>query len=152
MAGKSFTRAVRVDKVWFDVPGPEEGQQVRYDCIDELPGGVLLDLGAIMGGGSEGQEQARDITKALIEFFEKAIVPEQYAQWIEMTHDQRCGIGMPMMTDIAAYLGQQYSGDRPTGPSSEPTSPRTESGNGSTAGALREVSTYSRSPLPASSR
>ena len=148
MAGKSFKRAAATEDVWFGLPGPD-GDEVRFDCLPVLPAGIILDFGTIMGGDDESEEQGMTkIAGGLDNFFRNAIVDEQFAQFQDMIHDKRCGIGLGMLSDVAAFLAEEYSGGRPTGAPSAPTSLKTESGNGSTAGALPVVQTYSRSKPP----
>lgn len=146
MAGKSFKRAVNSDPIWFDLPGLGD-TAVRFDCIDVLPGGMLLDFGAVMDTDS-GKDQAA----AVWGLFEAAIVPDQFEKFAAMCRDKRLGIGLPMMTDVAEFLSGEYtSRENPTPVPSGNTSPRITYGDASTDGVLHAVSTYSRSePTPAS--
>lgn len=144
MAHQSFKRARAKDPVSFDLWDAEDNP-VTYHCVPSLPVGVILDFGALMGG--EGQEKAPDgsVLGAVMNLFKSAIVPDQWDQFNAALHDPALEVDMEVLTSIAAWLTDQYTGDRPTGAPSEPGSDKISSGNSSMAGASAGISTYSRS-------
>jgi hypothetical protein len=68
-----------------------------------------------------------------------------------MINDDDDGIPMDTLVEIAGWLAEVYSGDRPTGPTSSGTSAGTSTGDGSPVTYSRpDTPTYSPSgPMPA---
>ena len=149
MAGKVFKRTVKADKIWFGVE-LDDGTTRRFDCRDAIPGGVVLGVADLAGGGdaaaTQGQQGAAAIG-VIRKLFQAAIVKPQRAMfWAMVEGDDDAGmIDVSQMMDIAFALAEVYT-ERPTGESSEGGSPRTGDGSNSTVGAQPEVSTYARSP------
>jgi len=145
MAGKAFKRRTERDPVWFSLPGKDD-EEVRFDCHQTLPGGMILDLVAILDGDSNTKE----VKDAITAIFSSAIVGEEkYALFEAMTNDPDLEIDLGMMMEVASYLAEQYTAERPTGAPSGATSSRTSPGDDSVDGALPAPSTYSRSELTA---
>lgn len=142
MAGKTFKRAVRKDKIWFELPDAEDNN-VRYDCVDILPAGVVLDFG----------DSSADDGNALVkikEFFDSAIMEDQHEAFWAHIHDRKSRIGLDMLMEIAEYIAEEFAA-RPTGGSSSTGPSMTSTGDGSTAGVSPVVSIYSRpEPIAAS--
>lgn len=135
MAHKSFKRAQNLDPVWFTLPG-EGDAEVRFDCVPEIPGGVVLAFADTM----EGEEGGNAIA-AVKELFNAAIIESQHEQFWTMTKAVG-GIGLGMLIEIASWLAEEYT-SRPTGQSLE-AGQQGKSGSPSTGGALRAVTTYSK--------
>lgn len=145
MAGKTFKRAVRKDKIWFTMPDAKD-TDVRYDCVDILPAGVILDFGT---SGDDAADSGNSLDKVK-EFFDAAVMEDQHEQFWAQIHDPKARIGIEMLVDIAEYIAEEFTA-RPTGESSPDGPPTTSTGDGSTDGALRAVPTYSRpEPIVAS--
>lgn len=143
MAGKTFKRAVRTERIWFTMPDREDNE-VRYDCVDILPAGIVLDFGSATDG-----EQGNPLDKVK-EFFNGAIREDQHEQFWAHIHDKEARIGLEMLMEVAEYIAEEFSA-RPTGGSSSGGAPMTSTGDGSTAGASPVVSIYSRpEPIAAS--
>lgn len=145
MAGKAFKRTTGRDPVWFSLPGKDD-VPVRFDCHQTLPGGTILELVAILDGDSNTKE----VMAAITSVFSSAIVGEgQYELFDAMTRDPDLEIDLGMMMDVASYLAEQYTAERPTGAPSGATSSKTSPGDDSVDGAPPAPSIYSRSELTA---
>lgn len=147
MAHKSFKRAQNLDPIYFEVPGKDDAE-VRFDCVNDLPAGVILVFAEVMGGdeAAESDEPKINVIQAVKDVFDAAIVDGQREQFWTMTKDKDNGIGLGMLMDIATWLAEQYTA-RPTGPSSDGGQSAKSSGSGSTGGALHAVTTYSKPEL-----
>jgi hypothetical protein len=135
MGGKAFKRAANLEPIWFTLGE----SQVRFDCEDDIPGGMILDF----SGNVEGKDGAQDQLAAVKDFFNAAIIESQQSRFWEMLYDKKEKVGVSMLIELAQWLAGEYS-DRPTGQSSEDTPPRISTGVASTAGASAAASTYSR--------
>lgn len=142
MAGKAFKRAVRKDPVWFAIPDKDDND-VRFDCVDILPAGLIMDFGETTEEGGNAIQGIRDL-------FNGAIRDGQQDRFWEMVRDKDAPIGIDMLQEIAEMLAEEYSA-RPTGEPSSDGQSTTSTGDGSTGGALRGVPTYSKpEPIAAS--
>lgn len=155
MAHKSFRRAQNLDKIEFDLPGPD-GTDIHFDCEDDIPSGLIF---AFIASSSdedeasqpadeerpEGKVKKNDDLDTVLELFEAAIVDSQVEQFMGMVRATKKGEGIPvsMLMEIATWLGEQYS-SRPTGLSSDSGPSVKPSGQASTGGALHAVTTYSK--------
>lgn len=135
MTGKAFKRAVRTDKIWFSLPDKDDND-VRFDCVDILPSGLLMDFGEVSDVGG-------NVIQAIKDLFNGAIREDQQELFWEMTRSREAPIGIDMLQEVAEMLAEAYS-TRPTGESSSDGQSKTSIGGGSTGGALRAVSTYSK--------
>ena len=143
MAHQSFKRARAKEPVTFDL-WDKDDNPVTYRCAKSMPVGVLLDFGDVLAGGDESANQ---IIPTVMSLFKSAIVPEDWDRFNAALHDPELDIDLAVLTDIASWLMDQYSGDRPTGAPSEPGSSRTSSGESLTGGVSPGVLTYSRSEV-----
>lgn len=143
MAGKTFKRAVRKEKIWFELPDGND-ENVRYNCVDILPAGLVLDFGS---NDEDGTGNPLDKVKG---FFNGAIRSDQHEQFWAHIHDRESRIGLDMLMEVAEYIAEEFSA-RPTGGSSSPGPSMTSTGDDSTGGASPVVSIYSRpEPIAAS--
>lgn len=110
----------------------------EYHCRPEVPAGILLDL-----AGAGGQNA--DSIPALMNFFEAAIVPEDFERFQKAIRDPKTVVPIGTLTEIVNWLAEIYS-DRPTGGNSSASSATQSSGVGSTEVPSPEVVTYVRSP------
>ena len=153
MSGKTFTRTARQDKIFFNVE-LDSGELLRFDCRDQVPGGIVLGVSKLAGDGGDTQAERIKQGAAAITLIQKLLraaimKPQQAKFWAMVEGEDEDGmIDMPQMVDIAMALAEVYT-ERPTGTSSETGSPRTTDGSSSTDGAPPEVLTYSRSPQSA---
>jgi hypothetical protein len=148
-----FELAQGVDHIPFEL-----GDEV-FHAVGEMAGGVILDFAAASSGGDpdaqltpeEAAAQGTKVLNAVTEFLRKAIVPEDWDRWVEVTHRTGRGqvVSLPVLMSVATFLAEQYA--NPTGELSPSTSPPTRSGRASTGGRSREVTTYSRPKRPARS-
>lgn len=146
MAGKTFKRAVRTEKIWFNLPDKDDND-VRYDCVDILPAGVILDFGS---GGADGEEDGVNSLDKVKAFFNSAILEDQHEQFWAHIHDRQARIGLEMLMEVAEYIAEEFAA-RPTGGSSSTGQSTTSTGDASTDGASPVVSIYSRpEPIAAS--
>jgi hypothetical protein len=148
MAHKSFKRAQNLDKIEFDIPGPN-GTEIHFDCEDEIPSGVIFAFTDVKDTVDVDDTGSADVLGTVLALFEAAIVESQVAQFMELvrTTDKGKGIPVSMLMEIATWLGGEYT-SRPTGQSSAGGQSVKPSGSGSTGGALHAVTTYSK-PEPA---
>jgi len=139
MAHKSFKRAVNLDPIVFDIPGPD-GNEITFHCENEIPGGVVF---AFIEEQDEGKE-AGALT-AVWDLFDAAIVDDEIELFHSMAKSKvkKQGIPVAILMELATWLTEQYSA-RPTGPTSVDGQSASPSGSGSTGGALHAVTTYSK--------
>src|SRR6478752_3634573 len=155
MARKRFERAHRAEasKIGFSIEPIRTGfPDVDFDCEDDIPGGIVLAFsGEDVPAEGEAEENVRgkEALAATKDLFNAAIVTDQRERFWAMMGGAEGGLGVSQMMDIAFHLAQEYSGDRPTGESSESTSQPTDSGLDSTGGVKVGGLTYSRSAAAA---
>ena len=113
-----------------------------FQCRPEVPAGLLLDL-ASAGTKSNGSQSAT--IEALLGFFRGALLEESYARFEAAIRDPKIVVPMSKISDIAGWLAEVYSDDRPTGGNSVSTSGSPSSGVGSTEVPSPGVLMYSRS-------
>ena len=155
MARKRFERAVRAEasKIGFTIQPIRSGfPDVDFDCEDDIPGGIVLAFSGedvpAEGEADEGERGAAALA-ATKDLFNTAVVANQQERFWAMMRGAEGGLGVSQLMDVAFYLAQEYSGDRPTGESSDGTSQPTDSGHGSTDGVKVGGLTYSRSAAAA---
>lgn len=143
MASRSFRVAVATEKIWFDLEYTDargQGVTQRFHCRPTIPTSVILNFASAMGA-----EEAGTAAISLIRgLFERAIVPEEYPEFLQLLEDPDVGIDINMYTEIASWLAEQYVAGRPTGESLPSTQQGSSRGTDSTDGASRMALTYSR--------
>lgn len=162
MAGQVFKRTAREEKIWFGVE-LEDGSTRRFDCRDQIPGGIVLSVSNIVASADGDQAKAgMGAVSTIRRLLRAAIVrPQQKLFWKmvegedfdEDPDSEYVGgmIDVPQLMDIASALAEKYT-ERPTGGSSAPGSQTTTDGSDSRDGAPHaEPVTYSLSQQSAPS-
>lgn len=156
MSRRTFKVAIAAEPVEFDLQCPVRGMQ-NFLCRDRLAAGTLMRFAEMFSSIEEDTADASnassgaDAIPAIKDFFNAAIMPEGRSRFWEIIYDEDEGIPMDTLVEIAGWLAEVYSGDRPTTPTSSGTSGATSTGDGS-AGSQQQpdTQTYSRSePTPA---
>lgn len=154
MSGLVFRRTARDSKIYFEVE-LDDGSLRRFDCRDQVPGGIVLSVAHLVDSGTSQVEQGLAAVNTITRLLKAAIIkPQQKLFWRmvdgeddDEDDDDYVGgvIDVPQLMEIATALAEVYT-DRPTGGPSEPGSPPTDNGPGSTPGASpMGETTYSRS-------
>ena len=107
---------------------------------EDLPGGILLDLGAAASGNPQEQ------SLALLSFLRLALEPDSVDLLERRLRDPRNPIPLTMIGEVAGWLMEEVYG-RPTEPSVPSGNGRQSNGAKSTAGASAKGSA-TRSPSP----
>jgi hypothetical protein len=84
---------------------PEKTQTII--CRPALPGTVLMEVVAILGG------TGGDMAEAMGKFFYSAMDPVNYKAFREFTDEPTNGISIEVLGEIAAFLVEEYTA-RPT--------------------------------------
>lgn len=109
MARRSFTVPAPTDTVEFDL----EGQTFR--CRPRVAAGILMRFAEIIGADEdEDSVSAQDIIRMMREFFEAAVVRDDFERFWALIEDPDTAIPVEMLADIANWLAEQYT-QRPTG-------------------------------------
>jgi hypothetical protein len=151
MPRKTFRVAVAAEPISFDLEGPFSGIQ-NFRCRDRMAAGTLMKFAeafADMEDNPDSPETAKQGANAIPiirDFFNSSLMPEGRDRFWAMINSDDDGIPMETLVEIAGWLAEVYSGERPTGPTSSGTSGETSTGDGSPV-------TYSRpdTPIPAPS-
>lgn len=145
MAGQVFKRTARADAIWFEVE-LEDGSTRRFNCRDQIPGGIVLGVANLVSGDKAAQGTA---AIAMIQKLLKAAIikPQRALFWSMVEGEDDDGIiDVPQLIDIATALAEAYT-ERPTGELSGVGSQTTTDGSDSRVGAPQlESVTYARSP------
>lgn len=80
----------------------------------EVSGGVTLQID-LMGGLKFGQGRNARGADALLDFYEAALLPEDWARFKEIIDSKDCHVHSSILSEIAVWLYEQYS-QRPTSP------------------------------------
>ena len=139
---KEFTIVEEQEPEGFIVRGQE------FRCHPSIPAGVFIQFGEL----SDDSSDAATIS-GLLTFLKSALFDDDYKRFHELVHTTDADVGIPLSTlvDIVTYLGELYSGQRPTGENSSSSLAKRSTGGDSTVGASVEALTYSRSPQTAPS-
>ena len=140
MTRKSFRTATSKETVEFDIDGEV------FHCHKQISAGVLLQFADMSSDTEDGS--GREAIHAIQTFFNAAIVAEDRDRFNALLSDPDRFIDINLLLEIANWLGEQFTA-RPTGAPSALTSSETDSGAGSTAGALPVGTTFSRKETPA---
>lgn len=149
---KSFSTATNKKPIEFDIDG-----QV-FKCHPQMAAGMLMRFAEVLGDDSNGEEltpaeqsaKGKEQITVLRDYFHSALLPEYHADWDHLLNDPNIAISVDTLTEIAAYLAEEYSGGRPTDSASPRKQRKKGSGRTSTAGHSPTVTTYSR-PTPVDS-
>lgn len=156
MPRKTFRVAIAAEPISFDLEGPESGIQ-NFPCRDRLSAGTLMKFAEAFGE-MEDDENAPQSASAganaipvIKDFFNSVIQKEARDRFWAMIYNDDDAIPMDTVVEIAGWLAEVYSGERPTGPTSSGTSAGTSTGDGSPGSQPQpDTQTYSRSePTPA---
>lgn len=122
------------------------GQEFR--CHPSIPAGVFIQFGELSDDMSDAA-----VIDGLLVFLKAALYEDDYERFHDLVYSLDASTGIPLKTlvDIVTYLGELYSGQRPTGENSSSSLAKRSTGADSTAGASVEALTYSRSPQTAPS-
>lgn len=150
MSSKTFRVATQTEKIEFDLvwttPNGEEHSRL-FHCRPTVPLRLILDFADMSVKNDDDEEGSSSSGVAAMNMvaglFEKAIVPAEYPEFKALLDDPDIGIDIAMYSEIAGWLASEYTA-RPTGPSSENSSPDESSGNALTGGASVTELTYFR--------
>jgi len=148
MSSKTFRVATQTEKIEFDLawtaPDGSEKTQV-FHCRPTVPLQLILDFAdmSVKGEDDDGSATGIAAMNMVSHLFETAIVPEEYPAFKALLDDPDVGITVETYSEIAGWLAGEYTA-RPTGQSSENSSPAGSSGNASTDGASVTELTYFR--------
>lgn len=156
MPRKTFRVAVAAEPIAFDLEGPASGIQ-NFKCRDRMAAGTLMKFAeafADMEDDGDNPADAKSGANAIPmirDFFNSALMPEGRDRFWALINSDDDGIPMETLVEIAGWLAEVYSGDRPTGPTSSGTSAGTSTGDASQGSQPQpDTQTYSRSePTPA---
>jgi hypothetical protein len=158
MPRKSFQVAVAAEPISFDLRCPVRGAQ-NFPCRDRLAAGRLMAFAELFSSieedASNEEQSAKEAAKAIPairDFFNSSLDPHARDRFWEIINDDDEGIPLDTLVEIAGWLAEVYSGDRPTGEPSSSTSGERSPGAAS-GGSLSAVATptYSRSEPVSSS-
>lgn len=90
----------------FDLNG------VIWPCISGKPGAVLLDFVA-----NTRIDDPSTGAKATLDLLREAIIPERREEWDAYIRDPANNVDLDVLTDVATWLAEEYTADRPTQPS-----------------------------------
>lgn len=141
MTRKTFRVAVAAEPIAFDIEAPESHTMHNFPCRDRLSAGKLMKFAEMFSGveeaeGEQGAElsakQASNAIPAVRDFFDAALQPQARPRFWALIEDDDEGIPLDTLVEIAGWLAEVYSGDRPTGETSSSTSeaPSTDVGSG----------------------
>lgn len=146
MPRKTFRVAIAAEPIEFDLDCPKRGAQ-NFHCRDRLAAGTLMKFAELFASIEDAEDSPQNASSgaeaipAIRDFFNSALMPENRERFWEIIYDDDEGIPMETLVEIAGWLAEVYSGERPTGPTSSGTSGETSTGDGS-------VVTYSRPDTP----
>jgi hypothetical protein len=152
MPRKTFKVAVAAEPIAFDIEAPESKTMHNFQCRDRLSAGKLMKFAEmfsaveeIEGDGPENAalsaKQASNAIPAVRDFFNAALTPHARDRFWALIEDDDEGVPLDTLVEIAGWLAEVYSGDRPTGETSSPTS-------GETSPAVGSGVSYSRPDTP----
>jgi hypothetical protein len=149
MAHKSFKRAVNLDPIWFTLPDREEND-VRFDCNDAMPAGVVLSFVGTSTAGRDDATPGGSPVDSVRDLFDAAVIETQHNEFWALVNDKKGKVDIGMLVEVASWLTEEYTA-RPTGQPSDSGPSGKPSGPGSTVGASPTVTTYSKPALTVAS-
>lgn len=114
----------------------------KFFCRGRVASGAILRLGETIGNEDD---DAADLIKALRNFFKAALLEDDYKRFNEMLDDPDLAVPIETVNEIAGWLAQEYTNERPTGRPSPPTSLKESSGEDSTDSSSPVASISSKS-------
>ena len=93
--------------ITFDVYGEV------FEAHPKLQGIVILEYVAAIAGSGDEESNGADAAVMILDFFEKALLPESHERFLALTHDPEKIIEADELTEIVSWLMEQYT-DRPT--------------------------------------
>lgn len=101
--GKKTTK--KLEPITFDV------FDESFEAYPQLQGIVILEYVAAIAESDESN--GAEAAVMILDFFEKALVPESYERFLKLTHDPDTIVEADELTEIVSWLMEQYT-DRPT--------------------------------------
>ncbi|MGV1079718.1 MAG: hypothetical protein ACOYD1_07680 [Candidatus Nanopelagicales bacterium] len=136
----------------FDIPVSTEEESLSFKlagqtfiCRPQLAAGALIKFGTLLTAEPGKKQQGGESLRAVSQFFEAAMFPDEHLRFMDIINDPEVAVPLDVLVEIAGWLGEQYAGERPTGPGSSAKSGNLSSGGASTAGASVVPLTFSRS-------
>ena len=135
MAFKQFDIPEFSEPIGFEVRGQ------RFQCQPSIPAGLLFKIRKAMDDPEVNEEDF------LNSFLSKVMFKSDYEKFKVLLYNDDAEQGLPfnVFSEIIKYLLEEYTGDRPTGPSSSASSANLSTGDDSMGGASQGELTYSRS-------
>lgn len=136
MPRKSFRVAAAVEPISFDLEGSLSGLR-NFECRDRLSAGTLMRFAETFSSLEDSNDEAANAKQgvtaipAIRDFFDRCLKPEGRPRFWEMINSDDEGIPLDTLVEIAGWLSEVYSGERPTGATSSPTSAGILSGDAS---------------------
>jgi hypothetical protein len=120
MPRKTFRVAVAAESIDFDLSGSQSTQ--NFHCRDRMAAGKLMRFAELFsaieeesGKDEKTGKQAANAIPAIRDFFNAALMPEGRDRFWKMIDNDDEGIPLDTLVEIAGWLAEVYSGDRPTG-------------------------------------
>jgi hypothetical protein len=142
--------AVAAEPIAFDIEAPESKTMHNFACRDRLSAGKLMKFAEMFSSVEEiegtedaamSAKQASNAIPAVRDFFNAALTPHARERFWALIEDDDEGVPLDTLVEIAGWLAEVYSGDRPTGETSSSTS-------GETSPAVGSGVSYSRPDTP----
>ncbi len=89
---------------------PDGERSLVLHCKPSVPGSVFL---AFMED-VKGQEDFGAMAKSVREVIAAGMVPEDVPKFWAWADEERNGIGLEMLAEIAGWISEQFAGQRPT--------------------------------------
>ena len=143
MPRKSFRTSSRTEVIEFDIDGEV------FHCHAQMAAGIMMNFADLTSGDADSPVTGQKMIGAVRDFFRSALVDKDRERFFDLLNAPDRYVDLATLIEIATWLGQEYT-SRPTGSPSASTSRETESGDGSTDGALPMGTTFTRKdPQPA---
>lgn len=141
---RSFSTASDSDEpVVFDING------IEFHCRSQISAGIILKMGEMLGGDQDTLEDRvspAEMIKVIKEFYANALKPGDRERFFEVLDDPDTPVPLTTLIEIVKWLASIYTGNRPTGQNSPPTSDNGSRGVGSTGSASPAELTSSNFP------
>lgn len=159
MPRKTFKTVIAAEPIEFDIEAPESHTMHNFKCRDRLAAGRLMKFAEMFSSIQDEAEdkemsakQSANAIPAVRDFFNSALTPHAKDRFWALIEDDDEGVPLDTLVEIAGWLAEVYSGDRPTGEPSSSTSGETSPDVGSGVSYSRpDTPTPSPSALASSS-